>query len=53
MLEMCRPFQHRLLLMLRDTFELAEDAVSENPIISKVCSEKILEFLLRHRILGL
>ena len=39
--------------MLRDTSELAEDIVSKNPIISKVCLEKILEFLLRHRILGL
>ena len=34
-------------------FELAENAISKNPIISKVCLEKILEFLLRHQILGL
>ena len=39
--------------MLRDTFELAENALSKNPIISMVCSKKILEFLLRYRILGL
>ena len=39
--------------MLRDTLELAKDAVSENQIISKVLSEKILEFLPRHQILGL
>ena len=38
--------------MLRNTSELAEDAVSESPIISKVSLEKILEFLPRHRILG-
>ena len=39
--------------MLRDTSELAEDAVSKSPIISKVCLEKTLKFLPRHRILGL
>ena len=39
--------------MLGNTSELAKDTVSKNPIISKVYFEKILEFLLRHRILGL
>ena len=39
--------------MLRDTSELAKDAVSKSPIISKVRLEKIFEFLLRHQILGL
>ena len=33
--------------------KLAEDTISKNPIISKVCLEKILEFSLCHRILGL
>ena len=32
--------------------ELAEDAVSKNRIISKVCLEKILEFFLRYWLLG-
>ena len=41
------------MLVLKDTSELAEDAVSKNPIIFKVCLEKIFEFLLGHRILGL
>ena len=39
--------------MLRDTSELAKNTVSKNPIIFKVLLEKILEFLLRHRIFGL
>ena len=39
--------------MLRDTFQLAEDAVSKSPIISKICLEKILEFFSHHRIFGL
>ena len=39
--------------MLRDMSKLAKDAVSKNPIISKVRLEKIFEFLLRHWILGL
>ena len=39
--------------MLKDTFELAKNAVSKNPIISKACLEKILEFPLRYWILGL
>ena len=37
--------------MLKDTFKLAEDIVSKNPIIFEVCLEKILEFFLCHRIL--
>ena len=39
--------------MLKDTSELAEDAISKNLIIFKVCLEKILEFFLCHRIFGL
>ena len=39
--------------MLRDTSELTKDAVSKNPIISKVLSKEVLEFLPRHWILGL
>ena len=39
--------------MLRDISKLAKDAVSKNPIISKVCLEKILEFPPCYRILGL
>ena len=38
---------------MRDTSELLEDAVSKNPIISKVFLEKIFEFLLYHYIFGL
>ena len=39
--------------MLRNVFELAKDAVSKSSIISKVCIEKIFEFLLRHWVFGL
>ena len=39
--------------MLRDTPELAEDAVSKSPIISKVLLKEILKFLPRHQIPGL
>ena len=39
--------------MLRDTSELAKDAISKSPIISKFRLEKILKFLPRHRILTL
>ena len=39
--------------MLKDTFELAVNIISKNPIIFKVCLENIFEFLLHHQIFGL
>ena len=39
--------------MLRDMLELAKNAISKSPIICKVLSKKILEFLLHHQIPGL
>ena len=39
--------------MLRDMLELTKDAISKNPIISKVLLKKIFKFLPRHQIFGL
>ena len=41
-------FSNINLLMLENTFKLAEDAISKNQIIFKVFLEKILEFRLRY-----
>ena len=40
------------MLILKDTFELAKNAISKYSIIFKVLLEKILEFFLRHQIFG-
>ena len=39
--------------MLRNISELAKDAISKNPIISKVFSKKVFKLFLRHQILSL
>ena len=53
MFEVSRLFQHYLLLMLRNTLELAKDIISKNSIIFKIFSEQVFELFLYYQILSI